>query len=143
MNRFSFFSKVILVTLLLCFWHFALVGQEVSKCQWMENLENSQEIEQQLSVVQENLDNCGLIIVNGHPVSSDTSSFYIGDTKLFISSIKKKEIRSIETLKGNSAKKLYGTAGLRGVVIITFKRNSTMAKIQRRVVKQLNKNSRT
>ena len=79
----------------------------------MENLKNSQEIEQQLSVVQENLDKCGLIIVNGHPVSSDTSSFYFGDTKLFISSIKKKEIRSIETLKGNSAKKFYGTAGLR------------------------------
>lgn len=134
--------KNVLFALLLFVSNFCLIGQEDSDCKWINKFDKLESIENKLLLVQENLESCVLILTNGIPVSSDTSSFYFGDVKLFINNIKIKEIDSIILLQGDSAKTLYGTAGLNGVILIAFKKKKIMRKVQKRVIKQLRNKSK-
>jgi len=98
---------------------FSLSRQEASVCDWVHELKNSKSTESQLKLIHENFESCILILVEGIPLISDTSSFYFGDLKFFVQRIQKKEIDSINIIQDDAARTLYGTAVRNGVIVIT------------------------
>lgn len=111
-------------------------------CDWIDQFTESNNIEEQLEILQANFGPCGLVIADGHPISSDTSTFPFVDMKLFINSIKKEEVNSINVVRGDTAKTLYGTAGSQGVIVLGFQNKKTKWEINSRVWEQLKKKSK-
>ncbi|GAO42129.1 SusC/RagA family TonB-linked outer membrane protein [Flavihumibacter petaseus] len=74
-------------------------------------------------------DNQALIVVDGVPINNDeTGNLYSGPGTNRLSDIDPATIETINVLKGSAATALYGSAGSRGVVMITTKTGSTNRK---------------
>ncbi len=130
-------NKLLLVFLLLMH-SMALFGQQ-TECSWLDQLKSSEDINEQLTLLQQNFGNCILVVVDGAPVSSDTSMFHFVDLALYIQMIRKSDVDSVNFLEGIAAKTLYGTAGRNGVMVISFKGERTKYRIRRRVIRELRK----
>lgn len=117
-----------------------MYGQEDSNCEWLNTLENAKNITDQLQLVQTNFGHCALIIADEIPVSSDTSVFRFIDLKMFIESIKLRDVHSINLVHEEVAQTLYGS-NFTSVIVIKFKNRRTMYKIQKRVIEQLKKDN--
>ncbi len=74
-------------------------------------------------------DNQALIVVDGVPINNDeTGNLYSGPGTNRLADIDPGTIENINVLKGAAAAALYGSAGSRGVVMITTKNGSTNKK---------------
>tara|TARA_R110001632_G_scaffold158854_6_gene277017 strand:+ start:978 stop:1379 length:402 start_codon:yes stop_codon:yes gene_type:complete len=115
-------------------------GQKDSNCDWVDTLENSKNTEDQLQLLQANFGPCALVIAQGHPVSSYTSSFWFGDEEKFIRYIRPEEVDALNLLRGEAAQTLYGP-NFESIIVISFKDKGTMYEIQKKVIERLKKDN--
>ncbi len=124
-----------LATFLFILTPFFVFGQEDTDCEWINQLENSTVIKDQLKLIQGNFESCVLIAANGIPVSSEINSGLYAQEEDFINVLRPEEIRSIIRIPKKAGQTLYGSK-FENVVVITFVNDQVIDSIRERVLQR-------